>query len=71
MVLPLIDFNCQNLCKFIYKLSEHATPAAIEYLQNISAGPRWAEMLTSYLRLEKTPTANVARIFYVPAYFFY
>ena len=25
MVLPLIDFNCQNLHKFIYKLSEHAT----------------------------------------------
>ena len=25
MVLPLIDFNCQNLRKFIYKLSEHAT----------------------------------------------
>ena len=27
MVLPLIDFNCQNLHKFIYKLSEHATVA--------------------------------------------
>ena len=25
MVLPLIDFNCQNLRKFIYKLSEHVT----------------------------------------------
>ena len=25
MVLPLTDFNCQNLRKFIYKLSEHAT----------------------------------------------
>ena len=25
MVLPLIDFNCQNLHKFIYKLSEHVT----------------------------------------------
>ena len=24
-MLPLTDFNCQNLCKFIYKLSEHAT----------------------------------------------
>ena len=29
MVLPLIDFNCQNMCKFIYKLSEHATTAVI------------------------------------------
>ena len=25
MVLPLTDFNCQNLCKFIYKLSECVT----------------------------------------------
>ena len=25
MVLPLIDFNCQNLREFIYKLSEHVT----------------------------------------------
>ena len=24
-MLPLTDFNCQNMCKFIYKLSEHAT----------------------------------------------
>ena len=29
MVLPLIDFNCQNLRKFIYKLSEHATAVSI------------------------------------------
>ena len=28
MVLPLIDFNCQNLRKFIYKLSEHVTAYA-------------------------------------------
>ena len=25
MVLPLTHFNCQNLHKFIYKLSEHVT----------------------------------------------
>ena len=30
MVLPLIDFNCQNLRKFIYKLSEHATTSYFE-----------------------------------------
>ena len=30
MVLPLIDFNCQNLHKFIYKLSEHATPSSFQ-----------------------------------------
>ena len=30
MVLPLIDFNCQNLRKFIYKLSEHATTLTID-----------------------------------------
>ena len=29
MVLPLTDFNCQNLCKFIYKLSEHVTPTLL------------------------------------------
>ena len=26
-MLPLTDFNCQNMCKFIYKLSEHVTAA--------------------------------------------
>lgn len=44
-------------------------PTAIQHLQDIPAGPRWMEVLTSYLRFE--PTTNAVRAFHCTGLFFY
>jgi hypothetical protein len=38
--------------------SPFITPAAIRYLQTVSGGQRWVEMVASYLRFEELPSTN-------------
>ena len=53
---PAEAFTFANVPSFI-------TPAAIQYLQSVSAGQRWVEMITAYLRFEELPVAKAVCIF--------
>ena len=52
---PAEAFTFSNISPFI-------TPATIQYLQTVSAGQRWVEIIISYLRFEELPVAKGVRI---------